>query len=171
VINKFVKENNIQSVIEFGCGDGNQLKLADYPNYIGLDVSKTTLQNCINIFRDDKTKSFLLYNSSAFADNHNILKADLSMSLDVIYHLVEDSTFKPYMSHLFISATKYVVIYSSNRDNIQQSHVRERNFSKWIDENCKDWELTEVIKNKYPYDPLDPANTSIADFFIYKRKK
>ncbi|MBP7507640.1 MAG: hypothetical protein KA807_07460 [Prolixibacteraceae bacterium] len=171
VINNFVRKNNIQTIIEFGCGDGNQLRLADYPNYIGLDVSKTTLQNCINIFRDDKTKSFMLYNSNAFVDNHNIIKAELSMSLDVIYHLVEDSIFKPYMSHLFNSASKYVIIYSSNRDNIQQSHVRERNFSKWVDENCKEWELAEVIKNKYPYDTMDPDNTSISDFFIYRRKK
>ena len=169
VINNFVRNNNIQSVIEFGCGDGNQLRLADYPNYTGLDVSKTTLQNCINIFKDDKTKSFLLYNSNAFVDNHKIINGELSMSLDVIYHLVEDSIFMPYMTHLFNSATKYVIIYSSNRDNIQQSHVRERNFSKWVEANCKEWELAEVIKNKYPYDPMDPDNTSISDFFIYKR--
>ncbi len=33
VINKFVREHKIKSVIEFGCGDGNQLKLANYPSY------------------------------------------------------------------------------------------------------------------------------------------
>src|SRR5678815_1312722 len=39
VLNKFVEDNNISSVIEFGSGDGAQLKLASYPRYIGVDVS------------------------------------------------------------------------------------------------------------------------------------
>ncbi len=33
VINKFVSEREIKSVIEFGCGDGNQLKLANYSRF------------------------------------------------------------------------------------------------------------------------------------------
>jgi hypothetical protein len=34
ILNKFISKNNIQSVIEFGCGDGNQLLLANYQCYI-----------------------------------------------------------------------------------------------------------------------------------------
>ena len=44
IINEFVSENQISSVIEFGCGDGNQLALANYPEYVGLDVSPTTIK-------------------------------------------------------------------------------------------------------------------------------
>ncbi len=33
IINKFVTENNISSAIEFGCGDGNQLKEFQFPFY------------------------------------------------------------------------------------------------------------------------------------------
>lgn len=40
IINSFVKDNKINSVIDFGCGDGNQLSLFEIPYYIGLDVSK-----------------------------------------------------------------------------------------------------------------------------------
>jgi hypothetical protein len=29
IINSFIKQNNIKTVIEFGCGDGNQLSLAN----------------------------------------------------------------------------------------------------------------------------------------------
>ncbi len=35
VLNGFVRENAIGSVIEFGCGDGNQLGLSNYPAYLG----------------------------------------------------------------------------------------------------------------------------------------
>ena len=42
-LNNFVIENHIKSVIEWGCGDGHQLSLASYPQYIGYDVSKQSI--------------------------------------------------------------------------------------------------------------------------------
>lgn len=65
-INLFCKENKIETVIDFGCGDGNQLSLFNFKNYIGLDVSRTTIKSCINRFASDKTKSFFLYDSECF---------------------------------------------------------------------------------------------------------
>ncbi|MDR2439202.1 MAG: class I SAM-dependent methyltransferase [Planctomycetaceae bacterium] len=50
ILNKFVTENNINSVIEFGCGDGNQLMLANYPYYIGVDVSPKAIEICRELF-------------------------------------------------------------------------------------------------------------------------
>jgi cyclopropane fatty-acyl-phospholipid synthase-like methyltransferase len=50
ILNKFVAENNIRSVIEFGCGDGNQLMLANYPYYIGVDVSPKAIEICRKLF-------------------------------------------------------------------------------------------------------------------------
>jgi len=44
IINTFVKNNDINSVTEFGCGDGNQLSLLKVPKYIGLDVSKSVIK-------------------------------------------------------------------------------------------------------------------------------
>src|SRR5262249_12471902 len=41
ILNKFVREKAVNSVIEFGCGDGAQLELATYPKYVGVDVSTT----------------------------------------------------------------------------------------------------------------------------------
>ena len=45
-LNAFIGQNAIQSVVEFGCGDGNQLSSAEYPRYVGLDVSKTAIGMC-----------------------------------------------------------------------------------------------------------------------------
>jgi len=39
VLNDFVADFSAGSVVELGCGDGNQLSLAHYPSYLGLDVS------------------------------------------------------------------------------------------------------------------------------------
>jgi hypothetical protein len=46
VLNHFVFTHDIQTVIEFGCGGGNQLSLATYPKYLGFDVSSTVLEKC-----------------------------------------------------------------------------------------------------------------------------
>src|SRR6185369_13409893 len=44
VLNEFVARQGIRSVIEFGSGDGAQLELANYPRYVGVDVSKAAIE-------------------------------------------------------------------------------------------------------------------------------
>ena len=52
-LNDFVRTRQVRSVIEFGCGDGHQLSLADYPAYIGLDVSRSAIELCKRRFAGD----------------------------------------------------------------------------------------------------------------------
>lgn len=169
VLNAFVKENNVRSVIEFGCGDGHQLELAEYPSYIGLDVSRSAVQLCIEHFKSDPSKSFFLYDGEAFCDNAGVFACDMSMSLDVIYHLVEDQVYETYMSHLFSAGKRFVTVYSSNQDAAALTHQRPRKFTEWTDANAKEWKLKVKIDNRYPYDPNNPSETSIADFYIFER--
>jgi SAM-dependent methyltransferase len=169
-LNAFVREHEIQSVIEFGCGDGNQLSLTEYPRYLGLDVSRTALVWCIERFQFDPTKSFLLYDPTCFADAQGYLRAELALSLDVIYHLVEDHEFKLYMAHLFQSASRYVVVYASNHnERTQVAHVRHRKFTDWVEKHCSDWQFIDHVPNRYPFDPEDYENTSFANFFVFGR--
>jgi len=165
IINDFVKKNKIKRVIEFGCGDGNQLSMFKIPNYTGLDVSKTIIQKNIKYFRKDKTKNFFLYDPETFSDNTSFFNTDLVISLDVIYHIIEDNVFNKYMKDLFNSSKKFVIIYSSNtnKNSLNPPHVKHREFSRWINSNLHNWELIEKIKNKYPHE-------SFSDFFIYKKR-
>ncbi|NER18282.1 methyltransferase domain-containing protein [Spongiivirga citrea] len=165
VLNDFLAKNNIQSVMEFGCGDGNQLTLAKYPSYLGIDVSTTAISLCKELFTEDSTKEFFTYTDTEFRSK----KVDLTLSLDVIYHLIEDAVFNAHMSDLFNHSSAYVIIYSSNFDKKQTFHERDRKFSNWIDQHQPEWKLVETVKNKFPFDPTDPDNTSKADFFIYKK--
>lgn len=167
VINSFVTDKNIQTVVELGCGDGNQLLLANYPNYIGFDVSKEAIAICRNKFKNDNSKEFKLSDPKHF----KLAIADLSMSLDVIYHLVEDDVFNAYMHDLFTVSKKYVIIYSSNYNDHFIAHVKCRKFTDWIKTNVAEtWELLEFIENKYPFEEDNPNETSMADFYIYKKK-
>lgn len=169
IINAFVKDQSINSVIEFGCGDGYQLSLAVYPAYIGLDVSESALEMCRNRFAQDKTKSFFLYEPDAFTEGDSAFRADLALSLDVIYHLIEDSVFEHYMRHLFGAAERFVIVYSSNVERPGKlPHVKHRQFSEWVEKNRPDWNLKERITNKFS--PADDSDIgSFAEFFIYEK--
>ncbi len=164
ILNDFVEKNGIVDVMEFGCGDGNQLKLANYPKYIGFDVSRTAVDICRKKFKDDESKKFFLM------DFYSTQTSQLTLSLDVIFHLVEDNIFQSYMEKLFSASRQYVVIYSSNvekYDSNQITHVRQRKFSTWIEKNCSNWMLMQHIPNQRPYDGT--GNTTFAEFFIYKK--
>jgi SAM-dependent methyltransferase len=168
-LNEFLKKEGIESAIEFGCGDGNQLGMINYPKYTGLDVSKTVIETCLKKYEKDSSKSFFLYNPLAFRDAHGQLTADLSLSLDVIYHIVEDELFEKYLRDVFGAGKMFVVIYSSNFDSYQNKHVKNRNFSKFVDAQFLNYKLHGHVKNPYQYSELDEVNTSLADFYIYKR--
>lgn len=165
VLNSFVFENGVASVIEYGCGDGNQLSLAQYPKYIGFDVSPKAVSMCLKKFSNDETKSFKLM------EEYDGETAELTLSLDVIYHLVEDSVFADYMNRLFDSSERFVIIYSSDTDENPDGtapHVRHRNFSKWIKDNKTEWNLSRHIPNKYPSNG-DTKRGSFADLYIYSK--
>ncbi len=169
ILNDFVREQGIETVVEFGCGDGHQLSLAEYPTYIGVDVSASAVALCRQRFAQDSHKRFLLRDATARIDEAVV--AELALSLDVIYHLVEEHVFQCYMSQLFDAARRYVIIYSSNVDSLPpMPHVRHRNFTTWIEEHRPDWTLVERIANQFPFDPRQPNASSLADFFVFARQ-
>jgi SAM-dependent methyltransferase len=162
-LNELVKRRAVRSVIEFGCGDGNQLSQAEYPGYIGLDVSRTAVGLCQRRFRGDPGKSFFLYDGTCFTDHAGIFTADLAMSLDVVYHLTEDPVFETYLTHLFGAARRLVVIYSTNMEMPGTApHVRHRFFTPWVEAHCPGWRLAEVTAGPSP-------ERARADFYVYER--
>lgn len=166
IINEFIENENINCVIEWGCGDGNQLKLANYKKYTGYDVSPKAIEICREKFKDDLTKEFICCGDEHF---QNKIRAELVLSLDVIFHLVEDDIFEQYMKRVFESSKKYVCIYSSNFNEQTAIHVKHRKFTDWIECNMGNkWKLEKVVKNIYPYSIENPDNTSVSDFYFYK---
>lgn len=171
-LSKFVKDKGVTNVIDFGSGDGNQLMFFEgFKEYIGLDVSKTSIGICIAKYAEDKTKSFFLYDPEYFLDNQRLFSADLTLSLDVIYHLTEDRVFDKYMHDLFTAASKYVIIYASNtdkNDDGQAIHVKHRRFTNWVNLNKKDWKLIQRVENIYKLKDNN-LEESFADFYIYQK--
>ncbi|MEE1672815.1 hypothetical protein SNR37_002225 [Agarivorans aestuarii] len=165
-INSIVEKYQLKSVIEFGCGDGNQLSLGRYPNYLGFDVSLTALALCKEKFLKDANKSF------KHVSDYSNDKADLTLSLDVIYHLVENSVYEDYMKKLFEASTGYVIIYSSNFESDASDfskHVKHRKFTDWVQNNCPGWTMIDTVKNIYPYTGNYKTGT-LSDFFVFKKR-
>ncbi|HEX4846780.1 MAG TPA: class I SAM-dependent methyltransferase [Novosphingobium sp.] len=164
VLNGFVADHGVQTVIEFGSGDGAQLTRAHYPDYTGVDISHTALDLTRKLFAGDPTKRFL--HPSELPDP---FVADLTLSLDVVYHLIEDSVFEAYMAQLFDASRRYVIVYSSNTDRKSDAvHVRHRRFTDWVEANRPEFALTGVVRNPYPEDQ-DTDNTSFADFYFFEK--
>lgn len=169
IINEFINKNSIKTMIEFGCGDGNQLSLLNKKvNYLGVDISESAIKICKNKFQEDTNKRFLKLDDFKASPE----TAEVTVSLDVIYHLVDDNIFHDYMNTLFSHARTHCIIYSANVDEKTiNPHVRKRRFSDWVRLNAPNWYLEKFIPNRYPMRPgSDPNSTSFADFFIYKRK-
>lgn len=167
VINSFMLKNSIKSIIDYGVGDGNQLKLIDTTNrkYIGIDVSSNIIGNCKKMFNGDTTKEFYL-DTEIPTD----IKGDLALSCDVLYHLIEDDIYHKYLNNLFNYSDKFVIIYARN-DNVNHAeHVKFRKFTEVII-TFKDWRLIQHIPNKYPQTILgkNNHNTSPSDFYIYQK--
>jgi hypothetical protein len=165
ILNGFVARHDVESIIEFGFGDGNQLSLSEYPDYLGFELSPRAVTSCQQLFASDPTKRFKLM------DEYDGEQADLALSIDVIFHITEDDIFDAYMYRIFNSTRKFVIIYSSNCDEqtrLQAPHIKHRKFTDWVDRNKQEWKLIEHIPNRYPYTGV-PGEGSMADFYIYQK--
>jgi O-antigen/teichoic acid export membrane protein/SAM-dependent methyltransferase len=165
VLNEFVASHCVESVIEFGCGDGQQLARASYPRYLGLDVSAEAVRLCRARFAGDSSKEFRL-----IGDNRGE-RAELALSLDVIFHLVEDDVFDEYMRRLFDASLRWVIVYSSNHESAgaaEGAHVRHREFTRWVQTQRPGWTLRDHIPNRFPFSG-DFRLGSPSEFFIFER--
>lgn len=163
VLNEFVREQRVESVIELGCGDGLQLALAEYPSYVGIDVSRTAVDLCRNRFAGDATKSFVWREDPDRPTRGTLLRADLALSLDVIYHLLEDDVYFRYLEELFGASNQWVIIYSSDAARPTHArHVRHRQFTEDVRRRHPDFRLVRKIENEL-------RGESFADFYVFER--
>lgn len=165
VIGRQLAQWQVRDVIEFGCGDGRQLALIHYPAYLGLDPSPAALARCRE--RVGHRPGCRL----ALLDDYTGEEADLTLSLDVVYHLVEDAAFEEHMRLLFDAARRHVIIYSSNHDapaGPEAPHVRHRMFTRWVERERPQWQLLEHLPNPYPFRG-DVHSGSFSDFHFFGR--
>lgn len=144
-INSVISQYDVKTINDYGHGDGNQLTyLKGFEKYYGYDVSKTIRDKCKAKFKDE---------CYTFVANLADLPtpSDLALSLDVIYHLVEDETYEEHMKHLFLG-NKYVLIYSTNETltRNEPSHCKARHFTPYVKQNFPNYRLIEETSPLHP---------------------
>jgi len=158
-INDFIRLHNIETAIEFGFGDGVQLEMCEYPDYLGFEVSRLAIQQRRAQFHGNATRRF------KHLDDYAGEKADLTVSLDVLYHLIEQPVYDAHLTHLFDSSDRCVLIYSTcfDGDHSTVNHIRHRNIQTWIEENRPDWQPLRLVT------PTIERTDTVANFFAYQK--
>ncbi|WP_273328085.1 methyltransferase domain-containing protein [Vallitalea guaymasensis] len=164
IINEFIKDNNINSVIEFGCGDGNQIKKIEYPKYIGLDVSKVSVEKCKEIFLGDSNKEFHLYKPGMIHDLDIKTKPDMAVCLDVLYHIIDEQDFAKTLDDIFRTDCSHIIFYTMlKKPEIQLSqHLKYRNIFDYLSK-YKGYTIKKIINQKYP-------EQSYSDFMVIEKE-
>ncbi|WP_282120117.1 class I SAM-dependent methyltransferase [Ruegeria atlantica] len=163
-INTLVEVEDVQSVVELGSSDGNQASLFDIPQFTGLDISEDCVRKCNAQFSERSGWTFLPADSEV--EPH-----DAALSLDVIYHLVEDEVFEAYMHRLFSLAKRFVVIYSSDFVfDPNNAHVRHREYSNWVADRFSNWKVYCGETNPFNRDGHGNSRRySFASFKVFER--
>jgi hypothetical protein len=169
VINQFIKENNIGSLVDIGCGDGSIAEGIVVPGYTGLDISASAVEKCRTRIKNTGRLCKHFYTLDDIPEAVKDKKFHISMSIDVLYHLVDDKLFEEHMKILFGLASEWVIIYSPDKEHLSGTveHIKHRIFTKYISDNYPEWVLERVIKNTCRL-LEDVPRDSFADFFIYR---
>lgn len=171
VVNQLIATNEVRTVIDLGCGDGVQFEMLQAPagrsiDYLGVDVSPEALARCVTKKSNIINKRFMLWNDFVAAGFMG--HADLTLSMDVIYHLTDDAIFISYIDELFRCSNRIVLIYSSDINAYTNDiHVRHRQFSETVGRRHPKWRRVAIIPNRFPHDPMRPMTTSFADFHVF----
>ena len=135
-INSFCSEKKITAVVEHGSGDGLCASLINVEKYIGLDISDMAIDAAKRRCADTSRYTFLNILRIPKKDIQNFVDAKIgnlprvSISMDVIFHLIEDEVFFEYLEKLQSTTEKYIIVYSSDIDLYGAAHVKHRHYSK-----------------------------------------
>jgi hypothetical protein len=136
-VNAFCRAHDIDTVVEFGSGDGVCASMIEVERYIGFDISDTALKfarsRCQNqdthrLFNYDK---WTLEQIRSKVSENKLSDNILNLSMDVMYHLVEDKVLNQYIDCLCKTPSKYVAVFSTDPgvDGSAARHVRQRAYS------------------------------------------
>jgi 2-polyprenyl-3-methyl-5-hydroxy-6-metoxy-1,4-benzoquinol methylase len=156
VINNYINKLKIRTISDYGCGDGNQISLlTGFEVYHGCDISSYIIDRNVARFKDRNNMFF-------YKNVEDLPESDMTMSLDVLYHVSRMSDFVAYLTRLFNKSKKYVLIFSTDRDvenQSEESYIYFRRFTDWVEKNMMGFKLVETLKGG-----------AGVDFYLYERR-
>lgn len=133
VLVKIIKNKNIKTVLDYGCGDWQFSKLIDWnnlvDNYTGVDIVKHIIKNNIDNYASDKIKFECITSDWQFKN------VDLIICKDVFQHLPNDI-----IKDLIIKMSKHSKYLLFTNDYYDASS----NFAINTDINIGEWRLLDL---------------------------
>lgn len=162
-VSSFVKEHDIQNMIDFGCGDLHVSSLIEVSSYLGVDIVAHTIPE------NPKVDTFSA-TVSRFDEFECGEPVDMVLCMDVLYHILENEQdyLKAALENMVRSTKKYLVIYA--QDSYDESIVWRGHMF-----NCPWRQLLEEMDVDLVYqqkqEEYGDGPRSDAVFFVYERKQ
>lgn len=136
-ISTYVKQFNVHTLFDLGCGDTFQQEQIHVPMYYGCDVSPTVLQRHMRT----NTRSFLLANKVP-----SNIHCDCILLMDVLHCITDDVSFTEVISSVFTHPSASIVMIISKDINYKPaSHICYRKFLDVVNKDYREWELLEIV--------------------------
>lgn len=157
MIDEVITGYGLTSVIDWGVGDGVVLgHLKTKVRYLGLDVAPVAIERLRAKYGPrSRTRWFALASEGA----HEV--RDLALSLDVMFHLVDEADYQLHLAQVFGSATKAVLIHANDHDGGRTArHVLWR---KWTPD------VARIFPEWAPALAPDPEDREVPGWHLYLR--
>jgi len=174
VVNKIIQLEKVESVLEFGCGDGNQLTLFNFDYYTGLDISQTAISRCESMYTNHSKKKFLRIIPG---QDLQINKHDAVISLEVLMHITNENDFKWTLDQIFKFSAGIVIIQIPILPLVRYkkgSHERYRNILPYLAKYLGEFDLVSLLI--HPSTSIEgrlrnEIGQMSSDFLVFKRKR
>lgn len=140
-LQKYLRENAIQTVMDVGCGDWQHSQFIDWTgiDYNGIDVVKSVVEKNNDLYGKENIKFFHMDTTQVSIP----FKFDLVILKDVLQHW-DDETIITYMDKLLMQGHKHIIIINTAFSNFK-----------------KDDDAPRCIKNRYHYYKLDATKAPL----------
>lgn len=149
-VNRIIEEFRPRTIIDWGCGDGEVIKRLhlNISKYYGVEISPFMVLKLSKKFNRD----FCRFSSPKKARNLK-WRGELSMSLDVMFHLVNPIEYREYLANLFGTSDQLVLIKSPDETrNGMNRHVLYRKWTPDVAKLFPSWKLVRNVEDWYLYE-------------------
>ena len=155
-LNRFIRQNNVGELIQFGCGDGKLPQRLKVAAYTGVDTAAVILAQCCR--GAGPGRQFLADEELPAAAT-----TDLALSVDAIPRLVADTEFNAHIRRLFDTARRHVIVQGGDAWPAWAAATPTRRLTAHVARFFPGWRLAAHIPAPFP------PSAAAGDFFIYSR--
>lgn len=148
-VNAMARKYDCRTAIDLGCGSAWLYGLTSFDEYTGFDISPSAIWRAYLEHGCPKNAEFHIFDP----ERTELRRADVAVSLDVVYHITEEVDLWAYLAAMCEAARRLIVVYAADEDPVETDppHIARRRFVPLIEK--RGWRLAESPENPYADDP------------------